>query len=162
MLGRIDDWAFKGRVGVKTADDGFNASLRWTQDRDRFTARLSGPLGIGTVQLEGNGQSVTLTDKDGVRTRLRDVEPELLRRYGWTIPVQSLPYWALGIPDPARPAETETDEAGRLTRLSQGGWDVGVDRYRDGGGQQLPGRITASSSSTRVRIVVDGWYFYGS
>ena len=160
VLADFDDWAFRGRVGIRTEDDGFNARLRWTQDGENFDAQVSGPLGIGTVRLAGSGSAVTLTDKDGVSTRLEDAEPELYLRYGWTIPVSALPYWALGIPDPGRPAETEIDESGRLMRLSQGGWDVVVGRYTEGGGQSLPGRITATSQSTRVRIVIDDWQFF--
>ena len=160
VLAGAEQWYLKGRIGVRTADDGFNAKLRWTQDRSRFDAQVSGPLGIGNVQLDGDEQSVTLTDKDGVETRLRDAEPELYLRFGWTIPVGSLPYWLLGIPDPQRPARTEIDAEGRLTRLEQGGWDVSFTRYDGGVGQELPGRITASSSTTRVRIVIDNRQFY--
>jgi outer membrane lipoprotein LolB len=160
VLAGAEQWYLKGRIGVRTADDGFNAKLRWTQDAKRFDAQVSGPLGIGNVQLDGDEQAVTLTDKDGVETRLMDAEPELYLRYGWTIPVGSLPYWLLGIPDPNRPAETEIDAAGRLTRLAQGGWDVTFSRYDGGLGAELPGRITASSSTTRVRIVIDDRRFY--
>lgn len=159
VLAGAEQWYLKGRIGVRTADDGFNARLRWTQDRARFDAQVGGPLGIGNVQLDGDDRSVTLTDKDGIETRLTDAEPELYLRYGWTIPVGSLPFWLLGIPDPERPAQTEVDAAGRLTRLEQGGWDVTFSRY-GGGGLGLPGRITASSSTTRVRIVIDDRQFY--
>ena len=110
VLGGIRDWDFKGRIAVKAGDDGFNAKFDWTQRGDEFQATVSGPLGIGTVRIEGDGTAVTLTDKDGVETRLDDVEAELLWRYGWTIPVESLRYWALGIPDPAEPATTELDD----------------------------------------------------
>ena len=160
VLADVDRWYLKGRIGVRTADDGFNAKLRWTQDRARFDAQVGGPLGIGNVQLQGDRRSVTLTDKDGVETRLSDAEPELYLRYGWTIPVGSLPFWLLGIPDPDRPAATEIDEQGRLARLEQGGWAVTFSRYRGGAGQELPGRITASSSTTRVRIVIDDRAFF--
>ena len=160
VLAGSEQWYLKGRIGIRTEDDGFNAKLRWTQDRRRFDARVSGPLGIGNVKLEGNEQSVTLTDKDGIETRLGDAESELYFRYGWTIPVGSLPFWLLGIPDPDRPSQTEIDANGKLVRLVQGGWDVSFNRYREGAGQELPGRITASSSTTRVRIVIDDWRFY--
>ncbi len=159
-LAASEQWYLKGRIGIRTEDDGFNAKLRWTQDRRRFDVQVSGPLGIGNVKLEGDQRSVTLTDKDGVETRLGDAETELYLRYGWTIPVGSLPFWLLGIPDPERPAETQVDASGKLTHLVQGGWDVSFNRYRDGAGQELPGRITASSSTTRVRIVIDDWRFF--
>lgn len=160
VLGQLDEFQFSGRIGVRYPDDGFNGKLRWEQSGDTFDARLSGPLGIGTVMIRGDGSVVEVTDKDGVTTRLHDVEADLYRRYGWTIPVDSLRYWALGIPDPREPAETEFDSDGALTELRQRGWTVTVGRYRDaGGGQQMPARLIADSARTQVRLVIDRWVF---
>ena len=160
VLADLDSWEFSGRIGVRTASDGFNGKLRYSQDEEGFKATVSGPLGIGTVRLEGDDRSIILTDKDGVRTELHDAELELRYRYGWTIPVASLRYWALGIPDPAEPAETALNENGQLENLSQRDWSVIISRYRDGGGQLMPSRLTAENSDTRVRLVIDHWTFH--
>lgn len=160
VLRELDEFQFSGRIGVQYPDDGFNGKLRWEQSGDSFDARLSGPLGIGTVLIRGDGGIVEVTDKDGVTTKLHDVEADLYRRYGWTIPVDSLRYWALGIPDPRMPAETEFDGDGTLSELRQRGWTVTVGRYRDaGGGQRMPARLTADSARTQVRLVIDRWVF---
>ena len=74
--------------------------------------------------------------------------------------MQSLRYWALGIPDPALPAQTEFDADGQLARLEQRNWTVLITRYRDGGGQLMPSRLTASNADTRVRVVIDKWLFF--
>lgn len=153
-------WDFKGRIALKAGDDGFNARFNWSQDGESFAVTVSGPLGIGTVGIAGDGSGVTLTDKDGTDTRLDDVESELRQRYGWTIPVESLRYWALGIPDPAVPAETEFNAAGQLASLAQRGWDVTITHYREGAGASMPFRLSAANGDTRVRIVIDDWYFY--
>lgn len=160
ILAAVDGFEFDGRVGVRTLDDGFNGRLRWIQDGPAFEATVGGPLGIGTVRLEGAGESVLMTDNDGVQTELRDVEAELLVRYGWTIPVSSLRYWALGIPDPGAPAVIQVDAGGRLAQLEQRGWSVQITDYRGGGGQQMPYRLSASSADTRVRLVIDRWQFF--
>ncbi len=160
ILAGLRRFEFNGRVGVKAGEEGFNGSLRWSQQGDRFKARVSGPLGIGTVRLVGDQGAVELTDKDGVRTTLADAERELYLRYGWTIPVQSLRYWALGIPDPNSQALTEFDEEGRLVQLQQAGWVVDIKSYEEGGGQQMPRRLSASSTDTRVRLVIDDWVFF--
>lgn len=159
ILGELDQWQFNGRIAVKTSNDGFNGKLRWVQNADVFSATVSGPLGIGTVRIEGDGDSVEITDKDGATTVLSDVEAELYYRYGWTIPVESLRYWVLGIPDPRVPADTELDELDHVTRLEQRGWGVDFDRYREAGGQQMPARLTATSSETTVRVLIDKWIF---
>jgi len=159
-LGALSAWEFRGRIGVKAGDEGFNGKIRWIQDSDRFNVTVGGPIGIGTVRVAGSGRSAVLTDKDGVETRLEDTEVELRYRYGWTMPVESLPYWALGIPDPALQAITEFDEDGLLVRLEQRGWDVQFSRYREGGGQAMPNRLTVRNSDTKVRLVIDSWYFF--
>ena len=160
ILGDIRDWQFRGRIAVKAGDEGFNGKFNWTQDGDAFNASVGGPLGVGTVRIEGDGRSVTLTDNDGVETRLDDVEQELRRRYGWTIPVDSLRFWALGIPDPGAPGVTELDTEGRLARLEQSNWIVQISRYQEAGGQSMPRILTATSRDTRVRMVIDRWLFF--
>lgn len=160
VLGGHTEWEFRGRIGVKAGDEGFNGKLRWIQDGESFSATVGGPIGIGTVRIEGDGRSVSLTDKDGARTELEDAELELQYRYGWTIPVESLRYWALGVPDPALPAETEFGDDGQLSKLKQRGWDVSITRYRDGGGQPMPNRLSVRSIDTTVRLVIDSWYFF--
>ena len=98
--------------------------------------------------------------KNGDRTVLEDAENDLYLRYGWTIPVGSLRYWALGIPDPALPASTEFDEQGRLSSLAQAGWKVSITRYGEGGGQPMPTRLAASDEVTKVRLVIHDWLFF--
>ena len=160
LLRELDEWAFNGRIGVISGDDGFSGSLRWAQDGDNFEATVSGPLGIGTVRLEGDGRRVQLTDKDGNVTALNDAERDLYLRYGWTIPVRSLRYWALGIPDPELPAETGFDGDGHLERLVQGGWQVDITRYGEGGGQAMPTRLRAANEQASVKLAIHNWSFF--
>lgn len=163
VLAAIDRFDFNGRIAVKAGDDGFNAKLRWYQDANDFSATVSGPLGVGTVRIEGDDDVVQFTDKEGVTTVLADVERDLYYRYGWTIPVESLRYWALGIPDPRVPAETSFGDDGELTDLTQRGWTVTVGRYREaGGGQPMPRLLTATNMETSVRLVIDRWVFHES
>lgn len=160
VLGHLSEWSFKGRIAVKAGDEGFNGKFNWDQNRDDFDATVGGPLGIGTVRIEGDRGKIRLTDKDGVETEMLDPEAELYYRYGWTIPVTSLRFWALGIPDPGATATTEFGDAGLLTRLEQHGWVVTVSRYRDSAGQPMPRTLTATNSQTRVRMVIDRWLFF--
>lgn len=159
VLGGIDEWEFAGRIGVSAGDEGFNGQLWWRQDGNVFRVRISGPLGIGTVFINGNRRELTVTDRDGVVTELHDAEVELRQMYGWTIPVTSLRYWALGIPDPASSAETEFGADGQLVRLRQQQWEVEFTQYREGGGQLMPRRLTAVNDDVKVRLVIDKWIF---
>jgi outer membrane lipoprotein LolB len=159
-LASISEWEFRGRIGVSAGEEGFNGKLSWWQHDDLFLARVSGPLGVGTVKIQGDERQVAVTDENGEVTEIRDAETELYRRYGWTIPVTSLRYWALGIPDPSSPARTTFGDHGELTRLEQRNWVVQIDEYREGGGQPMPRRMSATHRDTRVRLVIDNWTFY--
>ncbi|MEM8816309.1 MAG: lipoprotein insertase outer membrane protein LolB [Pseudomonadota bacterium] len=155
VLAGLDEWGFTGRVAVRTEDDGFNAKLRYEHNHGEFSAVVSGPLGMGTVELESDAGAVRYTDKDGVESRF--AAEELAWRFGWNVPLDSLRYWALGIPDPDQAAETTLNESGQLESLRQGAWTVDVGRYRDIGGQVMPARLTVSNTETRVRLVIDRW-----
>lgn len=159
-LSSIGEWEFRGRIGVSAGEEGFNGKLVWWQNNDLFLASVSGPLGVGAVKIQGDERQVAVTDEDGDVTEMRDAETELYRRYGWTIPVASLRYWALGIPDPSSAAETAFDEQGLLTRLEQRDWVLQIDEYRESGGTAMPRRMTATHRDTRVRLVIDTWTFY--
>jgi len=159
-LSSADRWEFTGRIGVSAGEEGFNGKLRWSQDGEGFRATVSGPLGTGSVRIEGNAEIVTVTDKKGDVTELEDPEIDLRLRYGWTIPVTSLRYWALGIPDPSQPAESEFGEDGLIQRIEQRDWVVTISQYRDGGGQPMPRRLAARNDDAKVRLVIDKWTFY--
>ncbi len=159
VLGGVDEWEFSGRIGVSAGDEGFNGQLWWRQDGVVFRARISGPLGVGTVFINGDRHELTVTDRDGVVTELDDAEVELRQMYGWTIPVTSLRFWALGIPDPASSAETEFGADGQLAKLRQRNWEVDITQYREGGGQLMPRRLTAVNDDVKVRLVIDKWVF---
>jgi outer membrane lipoprotein LolB len=156
----MSDWEFRGRIAVKAGDEGFNGKFNWSQTGDHFYATVSGPLGIGTVIIEGSEDSIIVSDKDGTRTPLIDPETELYERYGWTIPVTSLRYWALGIPDPSYEAVTDVDDAGKLVSLEQSNWKLSISRYKESAGQQMPRILTATNPDTRIRMVIDKWMFY--
>ena len=158
-LASTDEWSFSGRIGASAGEEGFNGNIWWRQDGVVFRARLSGPIGIGTVFINGDHRELTLTEQNGTVTELDDAEADLRMRYGWTIPVTSLRYWALGIPDPSVPAEVEFNEEGLMERLEQPPWTVTIGRYIEGGGQPMPARLTAISGDIRVRLVIDEWTF---
>ncbi|MGB5580553.1 MAG: lipoprotein insertase outer membrane protein LolB [Woeseia sp.] len=159
VLEDVRNWGFNGRIALRDGDEGFQGSLHWEQRRDYFDARVSGPLGMGTVRIAGDADAVRVTDKDGVEARLFAPEADLKRLYGWQIPIESLRYWALGIPDPRYPAELKFQDDGSLAALQQSGWQVRIDRYSPGGGQLMPRRLKATRDSALVTLVIDRWTF---
>lgn len=158
-LAATDEWAFSGRIGISAGDEGLNGKFWWRQDGVVFRARISGPIGVGTIFINGDRRELTLTEQDGTVTELEDAEIDLQVRYGWTIPVTSLRFWALGIPDPSSPAEIRFNDDGLPDEIGQRDWLVTIDQYREGAGQPMPRRLTAVSGDFRVRLIIDEWTF---
>ena len=160
ILADLQEWEFRGRLGVRSADDGFNGKVHWQQLDADYDARISGPIGFGSLQISGNSGLVRLVDRDGKLTVLTNPEADLESLYGRTLPVRSLRYWALGIPDPEIPATTMVvDQGGLLTVLAQGGWHIEYPDYRPVAGQPMPRRLVATANDARVVLVFDTWVF---
>lgn len=160
VLANYPEWSFSGSIGVRTGTEGFNGQIRWHQVKNGFSATVSGPLGVGTIALNGNGEQITIIDQTGDEIELSSVEEDLRAMYGWTIPVGSLRYWALGIPDPSNPSTTVFGENGQLTSLEQRNWKVSITEYRDGGGQLVPRRIVAVNADAKVTLFIRRWTFF--
>jgi outer membrane lipoprotein LolB len=154
VLADHPEWSFSGSIGVRAGTEGFNGQIRWHQVDNGFSATVSGPLGAGTVAFSGDGQQITIIDKTGEAIELVDAEEDLRSMYGWTIPVGSLRYWALGIPDPANPANTEFGDDGQLRHLEQRNWSVDISEYREVGGELMPRRIVAVDGDAKVTVFI--------
>ena len=160
VLSNIAEWEFTGSIGVISNGDGFNGKLRWQQNDDAYQATVSGPLGVGTTRINGDRERVTVIDKNGETIELEDAEHDLRVMYGWTIPVTSLRYWALGIPDPSSEARTRFGDNGQLIHLLQRDWEVSITEYRETGGQLMPRRIVATNDDAKVKLFVRQWSFF--
>ncbi|MEO1036151.1 MAG: lipoprotein insertase outer membrane protein LolB [Pseudomonadota bacterium] len=158
ILAEYDRWEVRGRVAIRTADDGFSAALNWRQSGERIDARLHGPLGRGTVLLEGDPEQLTLRHSDGVVEVMDDPEQSIRWRYGWTVPFDSFRYWVLGIGDPALDGDLEIAENGLLKSLEQGRWRVDYRDYQRVGAAELPRKLIAVSDDVRLTIVLKDWH----
>jgi outer membrane lipoprotein LolB len=159
QLQSLQHFVLRGRVAVAAGGEGFNASLRWTQEGSRTQVTLGGPLGVGGAQLTASGDDLTVITARGERIESAAAHAELAARLGFDPPLSSLRYWVLGVPDPAQPANESLDPAQqRLSALTQGGWRVEYQSYEAaGGGEALPARMTLQRDTVRVRLLVDDW-----
>ena len=158
QLQSLEHFALRGRVAVAAGDEGFNASLRWTQEGYRSQVTLEAPLGVGGAQLTASGDDLTVVTSRGERIESAAAHAALAARLGFDPPLSSLRYWVLGVPDPGRPAEESLDTyQQRLAALTQDGWHVEYERYASAGNEALPARMTLQRDAVRVRLLVDDW-----
>jgi outer membrane lipoprotein LolB len=172
-LDPLDAWEIRGRIALRTADDGWQASLLWVRTRDRHDIDLVGPLGSGHVRLRQDAAGAELRDSD--RQVLRDSSAEnlLLRATGWQLPVNGLSYWVRGLPAPGTADARTLDEWGRLRTLRQLGWQVEFLGYEQFESIELPNKLFISRADAgnrasadaavgndptlEVRLVIDRW-----
>jgi outer membrane lipoprotein LolB len=158
QLQALQHFQLKGRVALSAGDNGFNANLRWFQDGARSELALEGPLGVGGMQISAHGDDLDIINARGEHITSAAAHAELGARLGFEIPLPSLRYWVLGVPDPARPAQESLDPAQqRLAELTQDGWHIVYGAYVVAAGETLPARLTLQRDAVRVRLLVEEW-----
>lgn len=156
-LGTVTGFELQGRIATG-ALPGSSGTLNWRQRGERFEATFSGALGIGGLRVQGDGEQLDVTTKDGHFDRA-DAEDLLQRKLGWTPPWGSLRWWVLGLPEPSTPAVLQLDDSGRLATLDQADWHLDYLEYRQPElwDAALPRRIELHRGDEKIRVVVDVW-----
>ena len=157
----LDDWTLSARVAFATAEEGWNGSLTWRQEREAVDLSFRGPLGVGGVRIHGHPGELTVRTSKGEEFFVTEPEVELRRELGWTLPIGSMRYWILGVPDPGAQAGELVHEAGLLKHMIQQGWRVSYDSYREFDGNTLPRKLVMENDEVRIRMAVSRWLFHG-
>ena len=162
LLQDLGAFSLTGRVAVAAAGQGSTPSVEWRQQRDLSRVKLSGPLGVGSLQLEYSADSLRLITGNGDILVDDAAQAVLSRELGFVPPFAALRYWILGEVAPADAAAVETRDAdGLLQRLEQQQWLILYERYMpvstSAGIAQMPARLTATREGLRLRLVVDRW-----
>lgn len=152
-LQHAGSWQLDGRAAVALGAQGWQASLNWRQADMYADVHLSGPFGIGALEIRQEPGGLSLNGappNDAVLSQLQD-------RLGFALPLDNLRFWLLGVPDPDTPFALTRNPQDRALHVSQDGWSVAYDRYMGVAGDLLPARLTLSRDDVRVRIVIDHW-----
>ncbi len=161
-INQLAHWQARGRVGVRAADDGWNASFDWRQQDRIFSIRISGPFGRGVVELEGNPRYVLLKQA-GQEPRVAENADSLLQQQtGWTLPVIGLRYWLLGVPAPDLPEQHRLEGDGLLASLEQSGWTIEYLDYQQVDGYRLPARLKLVNGDIHVKLIASDWQLAGN
>jgi outer membrane lipoprotein LolB len=154
-------WRLEGRVGVQTAKDAWHANLFWEHEADQDRLRISGPLNQGMLSIVVQKDLIYLNEGNGIGEMSRDPEALLKRRLGFAVPLSSLRYWILGLPDPAIAFVPSYDEKGGLTGFRQLGWLLGLDRFMKVGARVLPQKMLIQGSEVKLKLIADSWEIRG-
>ncbi len=152
-------WTLQARITAHSEDDGWNGKLYWRQQRDGYQLRLTAPFGQGGLQLDGGLRHVVMRTSDGRSFEAPDAEALLSQHMGWELPLDNLRYWVRGVPAPGDDApQLSLDDSGRISRLSQGDWQIDYPAYRKVKGKKLlPRKVFLENDDFSVRLVIDRW-----
>ncbi len=154
-LQAVNAFTLHGRIAGGAL--GGSGEIDWRQSGDHFVVRFSGALGVGALLIDGTPTNVVVQSKDGI-IDTQDAESVLRDKLGWTVPLNDLRYWVLGIPDPATPAIVALDGMGRLSALDQNDWHLDYLEYiRSTPEVELPRKIALVQTGHKLRVVIDRW-----
>ncbi|MGD2113070.1 MAG: lipoprotein insertase outer membrane protein LolB, partial [Gammaproteobacteria bacterium] len=132
-------WRLRGRTSLVRGEQGWHAGMHWSEADGHYRLNLSGPLGQGAVQIDGEADGIIrLQTADGVEYTAQDVDTLVEAVTGWRFPVSGIRYWVRGVPAPGPFVRADRDASGRLEHLLQDGWDIRYSRYRTVAGRDWP------------------------
>lgn len=157
-LAAIDEWQLQGKMNLRVPGESDTVRLRWKNDDDRYSIRLSGSLGMGATWIRGNDEGVRLEQSGEDPITAASPEELVYTQLGREIPISELRYWVRGLPAPhPRPDKLEFAPEGMLTQLEQSGWSLEYSDYRAEGPWNLPGKILARRDDLRLTLLVSQW-----
>jgi outer membrane lipoprotein LolB len=155
----LTDWQVEGRIALSAGREAWSGTFSWKQVHDDLDFRFRGPLGLGGFRIYGDLDRLRVKTTTGEQFSLTDPETELREKFGWSIPVHSMRYWMLTLPDPEGEAAETTNGARELVLLEQLGWTVAYDGYTPTEGRSMPRKITMDGDGVRIRVVAERWDF---
>ncbi len=153
----LDPWTMTGRLALDADGQQWHTNVRWRQAGDAYDIRLFGPFGRDAGRVQGDEGWARLRTPDGEHVEADNVDRLVIEALGWRLPVSGMRYWVMGLPAPGLPYTPQLDGAGRLAELTQSGWTVAFQRYRNSPGPALPDRLELHYEDIRLRVLVDQW-----
>ena len=149
----LKQWTFDGRMAVAAATDSMSGNIAWRHTLAEDSIKLSGPLGQGATLLRLAGSKVSLDRGDGNVQVSDQPEAFIKQQLGLFVPIRSLRYWALGLPEPKQ-AFVEIGSG-----FEQAGWLVEYPQMQVVENQTVPRKITVTKpeSKLKIKLIIDLW-----
>jgi outer membrane lipoprotein LolB len=150
-LYQLPHWSLEGRLAVIGKNDSWSASLAWEHQPDKEQLKLSGPLGQGATVIRLTDTVVTLDRGDGRVQSSTQPEQFINQQLGLFVPLRSLRYWVVGLPEPTQ-AFLETHDG-----FTQSGWLVEYKQMQAVSGEQMPHKVTVINNQVKLKLIIDQW-----
>jgi len=150
-LYKLERWSFEGRVAITGKKEAWQANLNWAHVANEESIKLVGPLGQGATLIHLTGDTVTIDRGDN--KPLTSTQPELFinQQLGLFVPVQSLRYWVVGVPEPSSRYNLTP------TGFTQAGWLIDYKQMHAVNARSMPYKITVSNEQLKLKLIIDQW-----
>ncbi len=151
-LYELDHWSFEGRLALTGQNDSWSANISWEHSPEAEKIKLSGPLGQGGVLISLAGNVVTIDRGGGDIHSSTQPETFISQQLGMFVPVRSLRYWVVGLPEPSRDykdTDSGFNQAGWLTEYKQ------MQTVTDDGA--MPHKMTVMNSQIKLKLIINHW-----
>ncbi len=150
-LYELEHWSFEGRLAMTGQNDSWSANISWEHSPEAEKIKLSGPLGQGAVVISLAGNVVTIDrGGDDVQTSTRP-EEFINQQLGMFVPVRSLRYWVVGLPEPSR-SYKDTDVG-----FNQAGWLSEYKQMQPVDDGAMPHKMMVMNKQVKLKLIIDHW-----
>ena len=156
-IASINNFKLVGRIGIQMQGYGLSGPIQWQHSPQTDDIDLYSPLGSKVAQINKTEDGVTLTSQDGKIYKAQDTESLTQLTLGWRIPFTSLSDWVIGRPTQGVASHVGWDDTGKLSKLTQDGWEISYMEYQFKNNHALPSKINLRNSKMNVRLIVENW-----
>jgi outer membrane lipoprotein LolB len=150
-LYKLERWSLDGRLSITGRNDSWAANMDWQHSIDKEQIKLSGPLGQGATLIQLSKGVVTIDRGDGKVQTSNQPEAFINQQLGLFVPVQSLRYWVIGLPEPNR------DFVETPTGFKQAGWLIEYKQMQAVKASTMPYKINVTNDQVKLKLVIDEW-----
>ena len=151
-LYELEHWSFEGRLALTGQSDTWSANISWEHSPDAEKIKFSGPLGQGGVFILLTGGVVTIDRGRGDVQSSAQPEKFINQQLGMSVPVLSLRYWVVGLPEPTL-VYKDTDVG-----FNQSGW---LSEYKQmqlvSDEHVMPHKMTVMNNQVKLKLIIDRW-----
>ena len=144
-------WSFEGRLALTGRNDSWSSNISWEHGPEAEKIKLSGPLGQGAVVISLIGNVATIDRGGGDVQSSMQPEEFINQQLGMSVPVRSLRYWVVGLPESFRPyQETEVG-------FNQAGWLTEYKQMQFVDSSSMPHKMTVMNKQVKLKLIIDHW-----
>jgi outer membrane lipoprotein LolB len=147
----IRRWNLDGRVAITSSKDSWSAHIEWNHRPNSEAIKLSGPLGQGAIVIELADGIVKIDRGNGNIQTSNQPEQFINQQLGLFVPLQSLRYWAVGLPEPDQDFQETVDG------FVQDEWLIAYKEQQKTNIGAMPHKMSVSNEQVKLKLIVDQW-----